>query len=115
MDGPAAGSRAVALRGSPCERLRVTVTEWRVLRRKLIRPHRERADCNHVALGVALGATGECIVDRSLFSCGLEPKAGPALGADCNRIPAAGRIAQPARDVVAGVGNDRGIGGGVKE
>ena len=59
-----------------------------------------------MAIGVALGAIGERIVDGALFIRSPKPEAGPALIADRNRIPSACGIVQPARDVVARVGDD---------
>src|SRR5215468_6565597 len=66
-------------------------------------PDQERADRDHMAVGVALGAIAERLVDRILFRSCLQSESRMPRRSDRDGIPAGGGSGELARDVVAAI------------
>src|SRR5436305_2506286 len=65
------------------------------------RAHRERADRNHMAIAVVLGAVGERGIDGGLLIGGFQAETGAARGAGGDGIPAHA-VGELAHHLVAG-------------
>src|SRR5690349_15492768 len=65
----------------------------------LVRPDRERADRDDMAIAIGLDAVGERLVDGVLLARRFQRQSRPSGAADCDRVPAAG-IVELAEDVV---------------